>query len=349
MKKIIYFALFFVSTISWSAQRITVMSWNVQNLFDAEHDAGKDDYEFLPKSHPLKDKGCRETSRESYLQSCLSTDWTREKLIVKYGQIKKYFQTLNKKPEVLALVEVENIQVVQELAQILGYSGAVISHWDDRRGLNVGLLFNQTQGLRYKTTKSFQVLEGNRRRPVFQVAFELNQKPLHIYVNHWTAGVEMQQPHPIARALRTHIEAEASIFRTPPFSVVLGDFNVRDPDYKIALIPLLDPSWYLRLIDLDPMSRQYGVVNPAGSYYFYPENNWNMFDRILVSRHFFADLGLKIPINRFKVDASISKSVRQRDGSIVDGVPVRYNHNELDPAKAGLSDHFPVSFEIVAP
>jgi hypothetical protein len=348
MKKIIFISLIFAS-ISWSAQRITVMSWNVQNLYDTEHDDSKDDYEFLPKAHPLKEKGCRETSREAYLESCLKTDWTREKLAVKYGQIKKYFSTLSKKPEIVALTEVENIQVVQELARILGYTGAAISHWSDRRGLSTAVIFNQTQGLRYKSTKSFHVLQGPRRRPVFQVAFEFNQKPLHIYVNHWTAGVEMQQPHPIALALRTHIEAEASMLRTPPFSVALGDFNVRDPDYNIAMIPLVDPSWYLRLIDLHPLSRQYSIPTPPGTYYFYPNNTWSMFDRILVSRHFFADLGLKIPINRFRIDSSVSRSVRQQDGTIVEGVPFRYNHNESNPDKAGLSDHFPVFFEIVAP
>lgn len=348
MKLILTFLLLFASY-GWSSQRITVMSWNVQNLFDSEHDLDKDDYVYLPKQHPLKDSGCRASTQEAHLESCLNSDWTREKLLLKYGQIQKYFLTLKKKPEIVALIEVENIKVVQELAQILGYSGAVISHWDDRRGINVGLLFNQTQSLRYVSTKSFQVQEKAKRRPVFQVVFEFNHKPLHLYVNHWTAGVEMKEPHPIARALRFHMESEAALLRAAPFSVVLGDFNVRDSDYSIAMIPLLDPSWYLRLIDLDPLSRQYGVQNPSATYYYYPENAWNMFDRVFVSRQFFSDLGLKIPINRFKIENSVSKTVRQKDGSLVDGVPVRYNHSATVAENAGLSDHFPISFEIVAP
>ena len=43
-----------------------LMSFNVENLFDNEHDPEHLDWEYLPKSHPLKRRGCQTISNNHF-------------------------------------------------------------------------------------------------------------------------------------------------------------------------------------------------------------------------------------------------------------------------------------------
>jgi hypothetical protein len=350
---ILILSLQLISLWSWSANRVSVASWNVQNLFDSEHDEGKADYNYLPKAHPLKESGCKETSRPEYLKSCLDTDWTREKVLLKYQQIKKMIQALPAKPDLLVLVEIENSRVLKELAQVLGYSGWALSHWDDERGIDTGILFNLRPGLSFVGTKPVPIPLGNNlTRPILQVQFRINSEDTHFYINHWpAAGAPEFQRALAASQIRLQIENENRNRRKPIFSVALGDFNVVTSEYPRSVMSILDPSWSYRLIDLDQVARGAGFPNPPGTYYFGRDRVWNMFDRVMVSNHFFSDQGLKIPINRFKIVDAIS-GVSQAPQAAADQpqrIPFRYNHFALDPNKAGYSDHYPVYFEIVAP
>ncbi|MFN8846146.1 MAG: endonuclease/exonuclease/phosphatase family protein [Bdellovibrionales bacterium] len=340
-----------IGLLSWSANRVTVVTWNVQNLFDSEHDAGKWDFNFLPKAHPLKESGCKETSQPQYLKGCLETDWTREKVLIKYQQIRKMIQSLPKKPDILVLQEIENQRVLRELAQILGYSGWAISHWDDERGVDTGFLFNQRQGLNFIGTKPVAIPLGNNlTRPILQAHFKISSEDAHFYINHWpsTSNPEAQRTL-AANQIRRQIDIENRNLRKPIFSIVLGDFNVISTEHPRPFLSILDPSWTHRLIDLDFVSRSSGFSNPPGTYYFSRDKVWNMLDRVMVSSHFFADQGLKIPINRFKIIDTLGAIQSSPAGDQPQKVPHRYNHSSLDPNKAGYSDHYPVYFEIVAP
>lgn len=349
---VLFVSIQLISLISWSATRVSVASWNVQNLFDSEHDQGKWDYAFLPKNHPNKESGCRESSRPEFLKSCLDTDWTREKVLLKYQQIKKMIQALPSKPDILVLVEIENPRVLNELAQIIGYSGWAISHWDDERGVDTGILFNRKAGLQFVGTKPVAIpLSNNLTRPILQAQFKVNSEDLHIYINHWPAAMAPEYQRALAATqIRKQIETENQMRRKPIFSVAVGDFNVTNLEFPRPLLPLYDPAWNYRLVDLDIISRQYGFKNPPGSYYYFKDKTWNMFDRVMVSGHFFSDQGLKIPINKFKIVDALSTSLtNQTTGQTVTGIPFRYNTFTLAPEKLGYSDHFPVYFELLAP
>ena len=80
------------------SNEIKIMGYNVQNLFDAEHDEGKNDYEFLPKSSKWKkycDPKIKPITTENMLfnfgwvQACFDTDWTAKKVAQKLERIKK--------------------------------------------------------------------------------------------------------------------------------------------------------------------------------------------------------------------------------------------------------------------
>lgn len=347
-----------ITTVSaWSSGRLSVASWNVENLFDADHDVdsqNKDkwDYAYLPKNHPLKESGCKATSLPQYLRSCLETDWTPAHVRLKYQQIKRMFETLPKKPDFLVILEIENARVLKELAQVLGYSGWAISHWDDERGVDTGILFNQKNNLRFLKSQSIAIPLGqNLTRPILQTKFLFDSTELHVYINHWPSGANPESERVIAaQQVRKQIDLENRSRQKKPFSVVLGDFNVNTNEFPRPFLPLFDTSWQNRLLDLDTLARQNGIMNSPGTYFYAKEKMWNMLDRVLVSTDFFGGNGLKIPINKFKIVDKISTNIQIREtGEKVQNVPYRYNHSTLDPAKAGFSDHFPVYFEIVSP
>ena len=104
---------------------IMLMQYNVENLFDAEHDAGKDDEEFTPAGRQK---------------------WTAEKLAAKMAQLAKAIRWVNggRGPDILALQEVENIDVLKQLVaghlHDLGYGDPVLVEGPDARGIDVALV-----------------------------------------------------------------------------------------------------------------------------------------------------------------------------------------------------------------
>ena len=103
----------------------SVMAWNVENVFDTLHDAGKLDEEFLPEG---------------------SHRWTRYRLFRKLKAIGKTIVAVDSvQPiDVIGLCEVENDTVMTcltERTQLrkLGYH-YIMTHSEDERGIDVALL-----------------------------------------------------------------------------------------------------------------------------------------------------------------------------------------------------------------
>ena len=108
--------------------------YNVENLFDTQHDAGKNDYEFLPSG---------------------SYQWTEQKYTAKLHNIAQVLSELctevgtKKNPAgaaVIGLSEVENSHALDDLLRepALAARGYRYVHFDgpDRRGIDVALLYN---------------------------------------------------------------------------------------------------------------------------------------------------------------------------------------------------------------
>ena len=108
--------------------------YNVENLFDTQHDPGKNDHEFLPTG---------------------SYQWTEQKYTAKLHNIAQVLSELctefgNKKnpagAAVIGLSEVENSRALEDLLRepALAARGYRYVHFDgpDRRGIDVALLYN---------------------------------------------------------------------------------------------------------------------------------------------------------------------------------------------------------------
>ena len=108
--------------------------YNVENLFDTQHDSGKNDHEFLPTG---------------------SYQWTEQKYTAKLRNIAQVLSELctefgNKKnpagAAVIGLSEVENSRALEDLLRepALAARGYRYVHFDgpDRRGIDVAFLYN---------------------------------------------------------------------------------------------------------------------------------------------------------------------------------------------------------------
>ncbi len=131
-----------------SGPTVSVMTYNVENLFDTLKDKDRDDYTNLPKA--LKDKdpairaGCQKMTTDYYRQECLNLDWSDEVLDEKLNRLADTILSVNGVgPDVLILQEVENMNALQMLQKKLGkkiYKTAVLVEGDDVRGIDVGVL-----------------------------------------------------------------------------------------------------------------------------------------------------------------------------------------------------------------
>lgn len=54
--KLFFLVLLFLSVEILNAKTISVMSYNLENLFDSKHDEDKNDWEFLPKGASFSDE-----------------------------------------------------------------------------------------------------------------------------------------------------------------------------------------------------------------------------------------------------------------------------------------------------
>lgn len=108
-------------------QGLRLMSWNVENLFDVEHDEGFHDEEFLPTG---------------------SHRWTRGRYWQKMNDITRVVAAVAEDgglPDLIGLCEVENDSVLTTLThrspmRRLGYE-YVMTNSPDRRGVDVALLY----------------------------------------------------------------------------------------------------------------------------------------------------------------------------------------------------------------
>lgn len=191
----------------------TVMSYNVENLFDTIHDEGKNDYEFLPEG---------------------SHKWTRWRLYKKLHDIGKVIvATDSLKPcEIVGLCEVENDTVLTYLTEKtvlhrLGYKYIMTESADDR-GIDVALLYSPMR-FRLMHYKSIRIQTTTPTRDVLYASGIIpGGDTLDIYQLHLPSklgkSVAERNRKSIINGILTHADSVSSQ-RTNPTIIIMGDFN----------------------------------------------------------------------------------------------------------------------------
>jgi hypothetical protein len=329
--------IYVISLPSSYAKSIRIMSYNVENLFDTVHDQGKNDYEFLPKISKVKNKGCQTLSRWRK-KSCLRVDWTEQKLAAKIEQIKKVVEHANY-PEILALIEVENENVVGKLAKILAYDGVIVSNGLDGRGVDVALLY-KTKKLPF-VFKKFKQHNTKKTRSILEVIFTKKEKSYHFFVNHWPSqGSPATTRYKVANKLAGII----GLMGENDGSIVMGDFNTIDSDRPHPIEDALLKK--TNLTDLSIFLDR--KKSPPGTYFYPKKMSWNFFDRIFVSKNL-VKKAKSFSIISPPFLTGVFEYKRKGEplfGSRIVGIPKRYNFKSTKSRKLGFSDHFAVMTEL---
>ena len=131
-----------------SADEVSVMSFNMENLFDTTHDEDRDDYTFLPKAEKQTKEHkaiCAKVMNPFYRDECLNLDWSEDVLKVKLKNLSEVILGVDGRgPDNLMVMEVENIGVLSRLNREFlgpaGYQTVVLIEGPDKRGIDIGFL-----------------------------------------------------------------------------------------------------------------------------------------------------------------------------------------------------------------
>ncbi len=306
------------------AGKLTVVSYNVENLFDTEDDPHRNDNEFLPES----DK-----------------QWTMERYDKKLTDISRVLTGISPEdlPAIIGLVEVENRRVLEDLVKTdaMAKGNYAIVHEDspDLRGIDVALLYRPDQF----TMLDYEVLTvdpGFTTRDILHVHGKFGKEVFHFFVNHWPSrigGLDKTEQGRMVAAVILKAKIDEVVAQDPKANiVVMGDMN--DEPQNRSLSEALQaglPGSHSKLVNLmAPLA-----LEGKGTYNY--RGNWNMLDNLVVSSTLLDDHG-------YQVVSSTGHIYR------ADWMEYTNNKGEVSPNRTyggpnyygGVSDHFPVYFEL---
>lgn len=315
-------------------ESVTVMAFNVQNLFDTVDDPGKDDKAYLPievKQSAAHIAECNEIPVESWRNECLYLDWDNAALEHKLGVVAATIRQVNdgRGPDIVALQEVENLAVLErlrtEFLQQGEYLPAVLIEGADTRGIDVAFLTRLPLAgdpvLHPLNLPADYVAREGDTRGLIEATFELPDGSLLTgYSVHFPAPF-----HPTEMRVYAYEHLQQVRDAIPPTRNVFaaGDFNTTSTeDAAEGLVDkFLRPRW---VVSNDLCERC------PGTHYYARDDRWSFLDMIVFAPS-------DDPDSAWSVTAvNIADAVPAQLQA--DGTPQRY----VSAERKGVSDHLPV-------
>ncbi len=328
---------------------VSIMTYNVENLFDTIHDKGKEDYTYLPKV--IKDNSaeiqayCKSLSKEHYKKSCLETDWTKDKLETKIKNIAKVIMTAQSGygADILVFQEVENLNVLtmlvnKELSKF-GYNYVTLLEGQDSRGIDIGMV-SRFPVLSQKVHHLNLAPHSTRTtRPILEVTYAVAGKTVTVFGNHWPSQGNIDETRIVAS------EKLADIAKKSKSDLVIatGDFNTVKDDVingiKENILPIFE--------DVEVKGRLFNNVEAKGTHWY--KGEWDSLDKIFVLKRCLSKGKVSVNYKTFNI---IKENFMVRDITWTNwddnsthqayGVP----HRSSTRHGGGYSDHLPVFVEI---
>lgn len=334
--------MLFTLSLSASAKKFSLMSYNVENLFDTLHDEGKEDYTYLPLKFKQASEEvqnyCHSLANEGWQKSCLYTDWSEDVLKQKLLNIGKVIKRYNwgRGADILVLTEVENKRVLKQLVDTAlkgkGYKYISLIEGPDKRGIDVGVISKYP----IVAEKLHKInLEGiaKETRGILEVNIEINGKIITVLGNHWPS----QHNPPEARVEAAKVMKQVAEQATGEFVLAAGDFNTLDSETPNGIKEVINPVFYNAQTEaLNKWKRLF-----IGTHWFGGE--WNALDKIFVLK---SKKKAPVKYRSFRIFAKKflfgTKKWTDRDTgkvTLYKGVPKSFNYR----TKKGYSDHLPIA------
>lgn len=320
---------------------ISLMAYNVENLFDTQKDPLKNDDEYLPlalKRTEIHQKHCRKLRKKTERLRCLYFDWSESLLETKLSRLGAVIRQVHDRgPDILVLEEVENISILKRLRdnylQSAGYRTLVLLEGSDPRGIDVGLLSRlplsappRLHNVDFSAIDAFTRWRPPQTRGILEVQLQLPQGPPLIVL-----GVHLpSQAHPLSQrqAVLKNLSQIQKSFPPTSLVVAMGDFNLTEKDLLNG--DLLDQN----ILKNWEISHFLGCRNCLGTHYY--RGKWSFLDMILFSKSF-ENGPYKINPESITTPKWAPKQINQNSKN---QEPLRFTNSE------GVSDHLPIYSEI---
>ena len=295
--------------LSYDAGAQRVVWWNVENLFDCQHDSLKDDHEFLPEG---------------------SFHWTKSRYWKKLDDLSRTIATIagdDGWPMVVGMCEVENDTVLRDLTRRSPLRRARYSYvheeGPDVRGVDVAMLYDSLQ-FRLLGHEAIRIpYAENDFRPTRDILHAWGICPtlpdtLHLIVVHLPSRARSGRKGEAHRRLAVTTLCNLLDRLAGKDIILMGDFNA-EPNDKIFR------DIQLRLTSLMPQNRK-ELRQAQGTYYF--RNLWSYLDHILVSASVLPYTSASVAVG--KLPFLLTEK----------GTPWRTFQGPV--YKGGVSDHLPI-------
>ncbi len=327
------------STSASSGDTVSLMTFNVQNLFDTRDDVGKNDETYLPlamKQSAEHKAGCAKIDVARWRSECEDWDWSEAVLAQKLKVIAEAIQQLNDGlgPDIIVFQEVENIGVLERLRSehlsASGYLPAVLLEGPDRRGIDVAFLSRLPvigkPSLHKIPFTGFPDERIDDTRGILQAEFRLpNGDSLTGFAVHFPAPyhpAEMrEQAYGFLRQLQAALPADRASFAA-------GDFNTTSTEIakQDTMERLVRPHWRI--------AHEMGCAACKGTHYYGRDDSWSFLDMILFAPG---------SNNSWSIDpASVAIANNTAAQNTKAGTPARFRL----PEASGVSDHWPLTVSI---
>jgi predicted extracellular nuclease len=317
-------------------ERIRVVSYNVENLFDTKDNPLKDDNEFLPKGE---------------------MKWTDYKYWTKLRNITRVITAIGEMepPAIIGLVEIENDSVLFDLtrrsplrAQRYEY---LCSQSPDARGVNVGMLYQRDKFKVLEKKEYIVQFEDKNTRPTRNILHAsgrvISGDTLDVFVCHFPSrrgGQAASEPARIsvAKLLKAKTDSLFAIRATANI-LIMGDFNDLPTDKSLSDV--------LNAVSVNSsISSKKQLINAFlhragerdfGTYKF--QGNWDLIDQFVFSSNLLSETS-SIQLQKDSPRIFHPDFLQEEDLSYGGVKPFRTN---LGPNYlGGFSDHFPIVLDL---
>lgn len=318
---------------------VTFMTFNVENLFDTQDDAGKDDATFLPltmKQSAAHKENCNKIKNDGWRDQCLNWDWSEKVLEHKVKILSEVIRQVKggQGPDILVLQEVENLRALNRLNNAgLNYPTAILVEGADKRGIDVAVLSRLPQ---YKSAKlhpiPFLDVPEDRvadTRGILQVDLKLpNNDIVSVFGVHFPAPFH---PTNMREQAFDHLNRLLRDLPRGRLALAAGDFNVPEQeDKETDLVNKKTKNLWI-------VGHKVGCATCPGTNFFEPKNSWSFLDMVMWSTGFEETsskwMALKESVRIYNTHPEQMTS---------EGGPKRYE----SAGPSGVSDHWPLAVDL---
>ncbi len=306
--------------------------YNLENLFDTINANGTYDLEYSPA-------GAKQWNTAKYRAKITNMAYAISQLATK---------STPKGPAILGVSEIENKSVLDDLVadpQIAAWNLQVVHHdGPDRRGVDVGLLYNPRQ-FKFESVENHTLFIESyptfKTRDQMCVTGYLGTQRVSVIVNHWPSRIGGEEQSSWLREAAAALTKQIadSVWAVDPSRgiIVMGDMN-DDPDNKSCAKVLGAKRNSDKVGPNEFYNPWWNLLRKDGIGTLAYKGDWNLFDQIIIS-------GNLLKENAKDTDLTFYKQQVHNHDFLIDTAGARKGYPLRTFAAGqwlnGFSDHFP--------